>query len=74
MSVTGAWQRYAHLDHLLSDAAWLPATFEAHILRDLWLTIRERAREEGAKVPEGEERKDPRTPTSELQQSRLEHS
>jgi len=45
------FERYRHLDHLLSDAAWLTATFEGHILRDLWLAIRQTVDEEGATVP-----------------------
>ena len=45
------FERYRHLDRLLSDADWLPATFEGHILRDLWLAIRQTADQEGAKVP-----------------------
>ena len=45
------FERYRYLDHLLSDAAWLPATFEGYILRDLWLAIRQTAEQEGTKVP-----------------------
>ena len=50
MSITGAWQRYAHLDHLLSDPEWLPKSFEAYIMRDLWCSIRD---EQAAKASEG---------------------
>ena len=50
-AVTLIFERYRHLDRLLSDAAWLPATFEGHILRDLWLAIRQTAEQEEAKVP-----------------------
>ena len=50
-AVTLIFERYRHLARLLSDAAWLPATFEGHILRDLWLAILQTAEQEEAKVP-----------------------
>ena len=35
-----AYEKYKHLDHLLSDKEWLADNFEGAILYDLWQNIK----------------------------------
>lgn len=44
------YEKYKHLDHLLSDRQWLPEGFPGDILLDLWLVIRKVAQQEIAKL------------------------
>ena len=49
MTPADVYEKYKHLDRLLSDPEWLPKSFESYILRDLWCSIRD---EQAAKVIE----------------------
>lgn len=47
MTPQEAWEKYAHLDHLLSDRDWLSDVFWMAILYDLWSAVKTAARQEG---------------------------
>lgn len=51
MTVTEVYEKYKHLDGLLSDAEWMPAdTKLSAILRDLWQTVKLEATNDAAIV------------------------
>jgi len=50
------YDRYRHLDRLLSDRALLPEGFIGEILRDLWQAAREDATDHPPPEPETERR------------------
>ncbi len=40
LPLTEVYERYKHLDHLLSDEEWLVSDIQGKILYDLWKAIR----------------------------------
>ena len=39
--IVKVYNKYRHLDHLLSDVAWLPDSKAGKILHELWLAVKE---------------------------------
>jgi len=40
MTISEVFEKYKHLDQLLSDRKWLPDTFIGSILFDLWQAVK----------------------------------
>ncbi len=47
MRLSDVFDKYKHLDHLLSDSGWLPDSIQGQIVYDLWQAIKA-AQESGA--------------------------
>ena len=41
------YEKYKHLDHLLTDTDWLPNTWEGEILCDFWQAIKKSVEGDG---------------------------
>jgi hypothetical protein len=46
MTPKECWEKYRHLDHLLSDSEWLPKEFQGYMLFDCWQAVKQAAKEE----------------------------
>ena len=46
MVVKEVYEKYKHLDHLLSDKKWLPKNHFGEIILDLWQAIKEKGKRE----------------------------
>ena len=40
MRLSDVFDKYKHLDHLLSDSGWLPDSIQGQIVYDLWQAIK----------------------------------
>ena len=40
MRISDVFDKYKHMDHLLSDSEWLPGTIQGQIIFDLWQAIK----------------------------------
>jgi len=49
MTIEEIYEKYKHLDKLLSDKEWLPDTFQGSILYDLWQAIKNLRKEKVSK-------------------------
>ena len=48
MTIKECYEKFKHLDIVISDAEWIGADPKLDILRDMWLAIKEAAKKEVA--------------------------